>query len=512
MSNQTFLEEEVDTLMHVQGAQEWVSKNLLPQSSPFIPVTFTTRLLRVVLQKIIALIERSTGETLYVENKLLELATINTPALRLVSKLIKDEIVTSWKFVKRVPDAPYVAQCTLTLGKVTLPSGTIKSIQGAVCSGLGATLNEAILPALGEVLERHALCTWSEKDLVVGTQSEVRRAVPVKYFWCYGELELSNLKEVDSAAEPIFRWVSATTLSEGQKVNIPAQTVYLNFLVDYKDEPNLGSSTTNGAAAATTFRDASVRGINELVERDAFLLHWLHKHVPIRLDLSTVQDSALGKIINELEQWGIEICVLDITTDLGVPTLCAVLHDPSSQNPISVGAATGFDIKLVLHKVLYDMVRWTHNRSPINKHSSEIHRPITEIKNMEDRRFYWQVKGGWDEISWLTSGANTTLGDLINKYRVASRCQTRESQFEYYQKVFKEKQYECYLVDVTSAQAKSSGLRIVKAVAPDLIPIYFNESRKPLGIKRLYNAPLLLKWHQEQQTSSELNLIPHPFI
>jgi len=78
--------------------------------------------------------------------------------------------------------------------------------------------------------------------------------------------------------------------------------------------------------------------------------------------------------------------------------------------------------------------------------------------------------------------------------------------------ILKEKRYNCFLADVTSHEACQAGLFVVKAVIPQLVPAYFNEKEKYLGVKRLYALPVILGYREQPLSENELNLIPHPFL
>ena len=70
--------------------------------------------------------------------------------------------------------------------------------------------------------------------------------------------------------------------------------------------------------------EAILQGFLELVERDGVAIWWYNRLSSPRVDVHLWNDSGVGRGDGPIAQMGREIWVLDVTTDLGIPTFAAV--------------------------------------------------------------------------------------------------------------------------------------------------------------------------------------------
>ena len=83
---------------------------------------------------------------------------------------------------------------------------------------------------------------------------------------------------------------------------------------------------SNGCAAGNTLQEAIVQGFLELVERDAYAIWWYNRSQRSEVDLSEFDDSYVRDIKTQFTDAGRKLWVLDVTSDLGVPTYVAIMH------------------------------------------------------------------------------------------------------------------------------------------------------------------------------------------
>ena len=79
---------------------------------------------------------------------------------------------------------------------------------------------------------------------------------------------------------------------------------------------------SNGCAAGNTLEEAIVQGFLELVERDAYAIWWYNRLQRPEVDLGQFDDSYVRDLQTQLAETGRRLWVLDVTSDLGIPTLC----------------------------------------------------------------------------------------------------------------------------------------------------------------------------------------------
>jgi bacteriocin biosynthesis cyclodehydratase domain-containing protein len=113
---------------------------------------------------------------------------------------------------------------------------------------------------------------------------------------------------------------------------------------------------SNGCAAGNTLEEAIVQGFLELVERDAYAIWWYNRLQVPEVDLGQFDDSYIRDLKNQLTEAGRQLWVLDITSDLGVPTFVAITHwMDNGQENIEFGSGAHFDPKIAVLRALTEL-------------------------------------------------------------------------------------------------------------------------------------------------------------
>src|SRR3989475_8820692 len=84
---------------------------------------------------------------------------------------------------------------------------------------------------------------------------------------------------------------------------------------------------STGCASGTSYGAALLRAILELVERESFMLAYLHQHHPREFDLSQIDHPLIERAITSLDYCRLELLILDITSDLGIPVALGIVVD-----------------------------------------------------------------------------------------------------------------------------------------------------------------------------------------
>ena len=113
---------------------------------------------------------------------------------------------------------------------------------------------------------------------------------------------------------------------------------------------------SNGCAAGNTREEAIVQGFLELVERDAYAIWWYNRLRRAAVDLSEFDDAYIRDIQTQFTDFGRKIWVLDITSDLGVPTYVAMMHwMQDGKENIEFGSGSHFDRRIALLRSLTEL-------------------------------------------------------------------------------------------------------------------------------------------------------------
>lgn len=497
-----------DMLRHVRPAHEVAGE--LAGGSPFTPVLFAARAQRRMRRVLVRLAEIALGAPLLVENEYRELALLEPRARALLTDLIRRGLIENWRIGAAVPDQPYVVVCRLDLAPVTLPSGRVVRMHGSTGGGSGRTRNEALIPALAELLERHATAQWDAASLPYGTYAALqgRGAVDPSLFTFFSEEQYTEddfVRHRVDVTTPLH-WVSAFRFSDNVRVLLPAQLAYMFYEGEYVDEPVFWDTTSNGVAAGTSGTRAAYGAICEAIERDAFLIFWRNGLTPPRIDPETIPDPEVARLLSECARYRLSVHILDCTTDLQVPTFVGVLLDAYGSDPVFVTAATDFDVRTALRKLMYELLKFTHGSFAETDAEPPKARAIT---TMGQRQHYWRSIDWRSAIEFFVSGELRSYDEIVIPAVATASASEKLSALR---RILGEKGYACYLIDLTTPEATRAGLRVVRAVCPDLVPIYFCEAKPHLGPARLRTTPVVLGYRTTPTQPEEDNPHPHPFI
>ena len=116
------------------------------------------------------------------------------------------------------------------------------------------------------------------------------------------------------------------------------------------------AADSNGCAAGNTLAEAIVQGFLELVERDAYAIWWYNRLQRPELDLGQFDDSYVRDLQKQLAQTGRRLWVLDVTSDLGIPTFVAITHwMQNGRENIEFGSGAHFDARIALLRALTEL-------------------------------------------------------------------------------------------------------------------------------------------------------------
>ena len=148
-----------------------------------------------------------------------------------------------------------------------------------------------------------------------------------------------------------IEWSPVWSLRDGRFKYVPTTLVYFFY-----SGPAAFRADSNGCAAGNTIEEAIVQGFLELVERDAYAIWWYNRSQRAEVDLSQFDDSYVRDLHAQLADAGRKLWVLDVTSDLGVPTYVAILHwMQNGQENIEFGSGAHFDKRVALLRTLTEL-------------------------------------------------------------------------------------------------------------------------------------------------------------
>ena len=388
-------------------------------------------------------------------------------------------------------DDPQVFQYSSAVNASEIDTDGFKEI--TMCTGSSMdSEEEALAKCLIEALERKANLTYKKKDLIRSSFNKLvksnRSAIEPLLFSPFSKEQLCQKKytRFDLNKDSIILWKEAICLNTNQKVLIPAELAYFNFLTDIK----VMIPISTGTAAGATRDDAILRGIYEVIERDAFMIRYLSKTTGKEILFKKLKK--FRKIERICEKYRLMVRFIDITVDMSVPTVLAILTNRPSVGPsVSIGIKTYPDYIEAINGAFMEALQ---TRTWIRHHCEDLESKRTvniPIRTFEERGVYWYNKKMLPHLSFFT---NSIKGINIKQKKLG--LMTLDKILVTLNSVG----HRIYVIDLTPVEYKNIPISIVKVIIPTLHPLYLSEEFPYYGNERL------------TKITKNFNTIPHPFL
>jgi bacteriocin biosynthesis cyclodehydratase domain-containing protein len=248
------------------------------------------------------------------------------------------------------------------------PAQTVRELRAGLSSGSfgkGSTAEQGEASALMEAIERYS-------GIFQGDEIRAKRrfadfpsgeAIPPNEVLLFsdGQLRQGRAQTFESheqeAIPALFdrsariEWSPVWSLRDARFKYLPTSLLYFF----YRGAAAFAADS-NGCAAGNTLEEAIVQGFLELVERDAYAIWWYNRLERPELDLGRFDDSYVRDLQNQLAQNGRRLWVLDVTSDLGIPTFVAVTHwMQNGRENIEFGSGAHFDARIALLRALTEL-------------------------------------------------------------------------------------------------------------------------------------------------------------
>ena len=167
-------------------------------------------------------------------------------------------------------------------------------------------------------------------------------------------LDFAESRVSPAAFDPTAKieWSPVWSLRDERFKYLPTSLLYFF----YRGAGYQFNADSNGCAAGNTLGEAIVQGFLELVERDAYAIWWYNRLQRPQVDLSRFDDSYVRDLQRQLAESGRRLWVLDVTSDLGIPSFVAVTHwmNEGREN-IEFGSGSHFDPRIALLRALTEL-------------------------------------------------------------------------------------------------------------------------------------------------------------
>ncbi|MCF2125865.1 YcaO-like family protein [Strepomyces sp. STD 3.1] len=357
--------------------------------------------------------------------------------------------------------------------------------------------------ALAEAAERYVgLDVRNEERITASARDLADECLEVERFPRCSDAEYAHPQcpVIPFEPEAAIRWTSGLDLISRQHVWVPAVSACYGLANPLPAELFTPRIST-GFAVHTDPLEAVVRGVLEVIERDANAVLWLQQ-----LPLPILDPAGLDHQVMQLVEWGrvrfMQVHLFDATSDLGVPTVYCLLCCPHDQRASRVvGAGSARDLATAAHKAILEamstppLIHFTpeseDDRSPAGKRAAgDTARYLgrAEHSHAFDFLLHGPDRPAAPSRAPLPTDPLDALNVLISRLADAGMRPVA--------------------VDRTTTELADVGLSAVNVVIPDLQPMSLDPLAQFTAHPRLYDAPARMGYRA--LPLEELNPWPQP--
>lgn len=351
----------------------------------------------------------------------------------------------------------------------------------------------ALLKCLGEAIERFSILCYQEKDLLYSSFSQLKQDA----------LDPKLYKDNQAIEERPLGWAKGVRLNTSSECLIPAQAIYLNYKIS-PPEVYLTDQVFSGSAGGFDLESALLRGLYEVVERDAFMTMYLAKISPPKIALSSFKNKQILRILESCKRYNLSVELFDITNDTEIPCfLTAVLDKTGFGPPITFGLKSSLNEELAIIGSLEEAFTTRHwiRIEFLRRKPSEFKINPKRVVTIMDRALFWLYPGMINNLQFLLDQPPKKSAPK------ASFSLNINEELDVAKDLLTKKGFDIFYADVNIRDFRKLGYFVYKVVIPKLQPLFLDESKRELRMDRLNEVS---KYFGQKKLT--INPIPHPFL
>lgn len=422
----------------------------------------------------------------------------------IAKKMYQTGIISSMRMVPGYADEPIKYQWSVTT------AGKHKSISG----GLSQTSSDdALVAALAEAMERFL---WFEcDDFFINKKTcsvEEMKSSSLNFIHPDEFVGISHTTRKQSENErlkynvkSVFTWIESVSLTDEKKYYVPAQLATSGHKSNFSQEPIIRLPITTGLATWTNRQGALLRGILEVVERDAYMISWLNQLSLPQINLNDLltNDKELNNLINDCEKFGFKARASILPTDLPTYVVLASVEDTLGHKPgIIIGLKAGQSLSKTVSGALLEALRMRQNyRHKIDSGNNWDENRDPKTINHTERILYWGKPSRNSLLKKLHA-------DEIRNF--TPQAWDQESDHDHYHRLvdwLKTNSYQTLAVSLGNSKKNISPWNIEMVLIPRMQPMHQNEAMPYFEGERIETIPKKFAFEIPERVYQE----PHPF-
>lgn len=368
--------------------------------------------------------------------------------------------------------------------------------------GKGRTDIQARVSGLAEAIERYSGVWRGDEPVVRASYDDLtQRRVHMHDVMRFSDAQYDDRDSINSSAEGkrfgmVPRrvrtdvecdWSTLWSLTNDEPVLVPSAYVWFGHPDITKHFSCFGDG--NGNAAGNVIEEAILQALCELVERDSVAIWWYNRLQRPAFDLASLDDPYVETVRRYYRTMGRELWMIDITSDLGVPTMAAISSRADGPTEdINLGFGAHIDPYVAAMRALTEMNQFLPAIARRDEYGNTIY-----WEDDPTTLSFWQNTKLAEE-PWLSPGEQpaTTVDDhhgLVGDSltddlrRLLGRVES------------------CGLEVLVADQSRPDlELSVTKVIVPGMRHFW-----RRLGPGRLYDVPVQMGWLDEATAERELN-------
>lgn len=377
----------------------------------------------------------------------------------------------------------------------------LKNLRGR-SGGKGMTDIQAKVSAICEAIERYSGVFWGDELSKLASYQELvaialhpqslmnfsEAQYQQRISWNAAQLSSYHLVPEDFDEDRPIHWTPVWSLTNQEFRYAPTAYCYYGH-PDLK-EHFFCPCDANGNAAGNTLEEAILQGFLELVERDSVAIWWYNRVQRPLVDLASFNDPYFLTLQAFYKTIQRDIWVIDITSDLGIPTFAAIsCRTDKAVEDIALGFGAHLDAKLAVQRALTEVNQFL---------------PALRRSAPDGSTLYWFDDP--EAIQWWKTATLDTHPYLIPNPQLPCKTASNYAQLASHDlltdvqtcvEIARNQGMETLVLDQTRPDI---GLSVVKVMVPGLRHFW-----KRFAPGRLYEVPVKLGWLPEPLTESQLN-------
>ncbi|WP_283748522.1 TOMM precursor leader peptide-binding protein [Bacillus cereus] len=313
-----------------------------------------------------------------------------------------------------------------------------------------------------------------------------------------------------------MKWVWGYSFNKNKAILVPETYAY--YGTNYRDgvQNSFVYEISNGCALGGHLLEATLQGIYEVVERDAFLISWYTKLPLKRIRKESIKDQTIQLLLTRFEyQTDYDIHLYNMTLENKIPTILAIAKNRGAFGMnILCAAGCHLDINKAIESSLHELCGILEAiKSKFENRKSELYemaKNYSLVRTMEVHSLLFGLKELEKEFDFLLKSPIEIDLSEVEPLKYSNNIHTDLlNVIDYFKKI----NLDIIVVDQTAEDIKFNNLYCVKVIIPGMLPMTFgHDMRRIHNLPRIFRVPRELGHKIKNENEIKNNQVtPHPF-